>query len=147
MNLDKMYRNILIKEFESIFDDCNKSKQNIDDFLYFYSAAYGVVRRVMNFQCEPTLVLAHLVLENSFQVINQRWTQSTKPNTTFKTFPTELPVQIITEFGKLLDAIKENDDNSIRVSLESIANISYISTGNGYYLFLKDKLKLPEIAE
>lgn len=146
MNLNETYRKILIDEFESVLEDCNKSKENIDDFLYFYSAAYGVVRRVMNFQCEPLLVMTHLVLENSFQVINQRWSQSTRPGTTFKSFPQALTQQITSAFCKLIEAFHADDDAAIRLGLESIANISYTATGNGHYLYLKGKLRVPEIS-
>ena len=139
-----MYTKIIIEEFEAIIFDCKASKENIDDFLYFYSATFGVVRRVMNLQCEPTLVLAHLVLENSYQSMNQRWAQTTNRGTAYKIFPQILLTQIIDELSRLTEAIKENDDVKIRLSLEKIANISYIATGNGNYLFHRGKLKLKE---
>jgi hypothetical protein len=142
MNLDQIFSNILIKEFEAIVVDCRNSEDNIDDFLYFYSAAFGVVRRVMNFQSEPALILAHLVLENSYQVMNQRWGQSTKPGTAFKSFPKILPKKITEELERLIKALKDNNGDKVRLSLESISNISYIATGNGNYLYHRGKITL-----
>ena len=39
---------------------------------FFYSAAYGVIRRIVNLQYDPQLSLMELILETSYNTINDR---------------------------------------------------------------------------
>jgi hypothetical protein len=142
MDIDKMYKEILINEFETVIEKCGDAKGNVDDFLYFFSAAYGVVRRVLNFQCLPLLIFMHQVLNTTYNSYNQRWSNSTKKDTVMKSFPLKFLDILLNEFIDLTSALKNDDEEELRKSLENISCISYAMTGNGYYLYLGGKLKL-----
>jgi len=107
--------------------------------LFFYSAAYGITRRIMNLHYDPQLAFMDLVLEVTYNTINNRVNRIVKNDNT---------IPLIDDlFEKLAGAVKDladcvkNDEDPYKV-LETIVSLAYTTTGNGYYLFTKGLIKI-----
>lgn len=141
MKIPNQYYELLINEFKEIQKLSNEVKSN-EDKLYFFSASYGVLNRVLNFHCDTTLVFMHQVLQVAHQNIMQRLSTPKNPGSISNALPDEIIESLFSYFSLLISEIEKKDTSKIREILEKISNISYATTGNGFYLYLKGKLIL-----
>jgi len=139
MNTDKNLITMITEEFKGVLKLCSESK-SLEDQIYYFSACYGVVRRIMNIQCNPTLVLMHHILQNAHQAFSQRAKQPSKQDVISSQFPLDIWISFLNLLPKLLKAIEDNDDNKVREVLENMNYHSYATTGNGYYLYLRNQM-------
>lgn len=146
MNLPEEYKKIVVDDFKEILALCNSSSL-IDDKLFFFSAAYGTVRRIMNLYFDPTLVLMHQVLQNAHQSFTQRLKQPQKAGTKFSETPKSFWDALIKSYEALINAFEGDNDNGVRECLEAISYIAYMTTGNGYYLYLRGKALISKNSE
>lgn len=108
--------------------------------LFFYSATHGVTRRIMNLHYDPQLAFMDLVLEVTYNTINNRVNRIVVEN------DNTIPL-IDGLFEKLAGAVKDladcvkNDEDTYKV-LEAIVSLAHTTTGNGYYLFTKGLVKV-----
>ena len=142
MNIPKEYKKMIVDEFKEILILCNDSSL-IDDKLFFFSASYGTVRRVMNLHFDPTLAFMHLVLQNAHQSFTQRLNQPQKTDTKFSKTPKSFWDALIKSYEALINAFEGDNVNEVRECLEAISYIAYMTTGNGYYLYLRGKTLIP----
>jgi len=109
--------------------------------LYFFSAVYAVVQRIMNFEYDPELTFIHQVVNTAYNMVNARVTASGPPGQ-------EMPVQIPDRvFGGLEEALADmvaliQRGDHTYPALQKIANLAYSTTGNGYYLYRKGMLSV-----
>ena len=141
MNLLDQYFNMIIEEFEEVEKLCSGT-EIIEDKLYYLSASYGVLNRVMNFQCEPLLVFMHQILQSTHQSISQRLGMPRKPGTINHMIPDEMIEATFKYFAELIYEFRKKDEANIRKVLQKLANISYAMSGNGFYLYLRGKLNI-----
>lgn len=111
--------------------------------LYYFSAAQGVIYRVMNTECDPILVFAHQVLSTAHANFTaQLPSLGDRPNAAV------VADELLTLLHKALAnfgvALNTQEDDQIYRALARIANITYAVTGNGYYLYIKGLLKLSD---
>jgi hypothetical protein len=108
--------------------------------LYFFSAFFGELNRAFNQLWSPELGLAHSVLKDMHQQITGRLSMLI-PGTGI---PPELPGaldRIADELATLFGS-KQIDDAQLCQILARAAELGYVATGNGYYLYLKGQIKL-----
>jgi len=108
--------------------------------LYFFSAFFGELSRAFNQSWSPELGLAHLVLQNVHEKINGRITIPTIGTK----IPDELPGaldQLANDLAALFES-KELDDARLNQVLAKAAELGYVVTGNGYYLYLKGEIRI-----
>ena len=108
--------------------------------LYFFSAFYGEVNRAFNQSWSSELGLMHLVLREVYQQISGRLNMPT-PGTAI---PKELPEAlgwVASELAELFEG-KQIDDARFHQVLARAAALSYVATGNGYYLYLKGQIRI-----
>jgi hypothetical protein len=108
--------------------------------LYYFSAFYGELNRAFNQFWSPELGLAHLVLREVYQLINGRLSMPT-PGTGI---PPEFPAafdRVANELAGLFEA-EQVDDTQLYEALARAAQLGYVATGNGYYLYLKGQIKI-----
>jgi len=133
MKLSKTHKEILLNEIE-IVRDRMKKETVARRKIFFYSAIYSKLSRLFNLEYHPHLQFMHFVLNVSYNAMNQRLGLIASGDPTVK-----LPDNFFEELDKLLaklqDDIKKDEDTYL--VLEKIANLSYLLSGNGYYLSQK----------
>lgn len=141
MNLPDQYFKIIIDEFEKVSKQCDEAK-SLEDKLYFFSASYGVLYRVMNFSCDPILIFMHQILQYTHQGFTQRLSQLRIPGLISNSIPDVMQDALFSYFSELILSFKSKDEIKIREVLEKFSNLWYATNGNGFYLFLNKKLKI-----
>ena len=138
MDISKTNHDLLLKEFADIIELIDNS-ENLEDKLYFFSASYGILNRIMNLESDATLIFMHQILQNCFQSITQRLTAKTKQNIS-SDVPQEMIVQFFSLFKELKIAFGIKDKIRIWEILQRFSNLSYAMSGNGYYMYLRNKI-------
>jgi hypothetical protein len=138
MNISKINYDIILNEFSDVIGLID-STENLEDKLYYFTASYGVINRVMNLETDPTLIFIHQVLQNCFQAISQRLAARTKLNVS-SDVPQEMIEQLFSLFKELKIAFEIKDKIRIWEILQRFSNLSYAMSGNGYYMYLREKI-------
>jgi hypothetical protein len=138
MNISKENHEILLNEFKEINQMINSS-EIIEDKLYYFTAIYGIINRVMNLQSDPTLIFIHQVLQNCHQAILQRLNGRVKQNVSTDT-PDKLIGELFKMLNEFINAFESHDKIKIWEILQRFSNLSYAMSGNGYYMYLRNKI-------
>lgn len=141
MNISKNYKKIIVEELKNI---AKKMKESNDPFekMYFFSASYSCVNRIFNFEFDPTLIFTHMVLQNAYNAIRGRIELLARGQDTLIKIPTNFYNILQETIVDIADNIDKNNKSELFENLQKIANLSYLTTGNGYYLFQKGMLKI-----
>ena len=140
MSLPENYFQLITLELERVEEMCGKASTP-EEMLYYFSAAYGIINRVMNFHCEPSLVFMHQVLQAAHQAFQNRLSSPRNPNSeSFMGTPAELIEKLMMYFRGLREAFEGKDEIAIWRALEKFSNLTYATTGNGFYLYQTGKL-------
>jgi hypothetical protein len=139
MNLPEQYHKIILDEFKETLIHCNEVV-SLEDKLYFFSASFGIVNRVMNLHCDPLLIFIHQILSSTHQGFIQRLSLRSTPGIVSQGIPAV--EKLFSYFSELISAFENKDEIEIRKVLEKFSNLWYATSGNGFYLFLTDKIKL-----
>ena len=133
MNLSEKSRAELTNEIQfcrkKMLDEANPRMK-----LFYYSGIYSVLQRIFNSEYDPHLQLIHFVLNTTYTTINSRLEAVLSGSSTIpieKDFFDNLAHLL----GILENRIQENKETYD--VLEKIVNLSYLTTGNGYYLSQK----------
>jgi hypothetical protein len=141
MKITQEYKNLIVKEFEDV-SRLLKDAKGPNDFLYLFSAAYGILNRIMNIECDPTIVFMHQVLQALHQALQARL-QAAGSN---PMEPYPFPIEFLPKMTEVLEnlrlAIIKESESEIYHELLRASNLSYASTGNGYYLYIRKKLQI-----
>ena len=140
MNISKENRDRIVKEFQEV---AKLIENKEDPFLkmYYFSATFGIVQRVFNFEYDSYLLLIYLVLQAAYERINGRLNTIASGMERAIEIPPIIFDKLPLLINALADEIDVNNETGINNKLEEIAKISYLSTGNGYYLFTKGQIK------
>ena len=141
MNIPENFFNIILNEFKEVQKFCNVAK-TIDDKLYYFSASFGTLNRVMNFHYEPILTFMHQILQDVHQSFLNRFANSRNPAAITSQFPEDFFIKLFDYFDLLISAFQNKNENQIREILEKFSNLTYATSGNGFFLYLKGNLKL-----
>ena len=139
MQISTDFRKILVDELQLVAQKVRVEK-DIRRKIFFFSGAYGVVFRLLNFSFDPELVLIHGVLNMTYSSAGALQTKIERGE--------ESIIQITAAFfDKLADLTEElataiEEDKNICGILQEIATLSYTLTGNGYYLYQKGIIKV-----
>lgn len=140
MNLPAQYRNSLVRELKAAAELMNKTAEPADKLFYF-SAAFGETGRILNYHWDKDLALVHIVLQTIYNTINGRvQTMLSGADRTVR-LPGEFFHALTIETESLADAVEARNSDTILTILSRLAELSYLSTGNGYYLFSKGALR------
>lgn len=107
---------------------------------FFYSAAYGVIRRIVNLQYDPQLSLMELILETSYNTINDRVNRIVVGNDVTVPLIDGFFEKLAQAINDLADCVK-SDKDTYKI-LEHIVVLTHTTTGNGYYLYTKGDIKV-----
>jgi hypothetical protein len=138
LNISNQTRQELVSELRfvgrKIAEEPDVSKK-----IYFYSAAFGVFRRLLSTDYDSSMVLAEFVLEVSYNTFNSRATAIRQGDVKVP-FIEGFFDRLVAYLEELARRIAENDN--IYPALERIMVLAHITTGMGYYLYVKGMAKL-----
>jgi hypothetical protein len=145
MQLDKSLRKRLAGEFDFAAQQMAQSKDLMTK-LYFYSAFYAEVERVLNQQWDANLSLLHLVLTSSHATMMARMNMIIAGADRVIGIPNEFPDALTKTAAELASLFQgedvDVDEDKLFMILARLAELAYITQGNGHYLYLKGKIKL-----
>lgn len=147
MNVPKEYILLIIDEM-NVVEKKWKLAVTPQEKLYYFSAIHGRINRVMNFHTDPVLVFVHQVLQTTHLSVVARLNSMKPPEQeSFLGVPDEMIDAVFSATEDLRSAFEkyasqEEADSEMWTVLKRFANISYATTGNGFYLFLTGKLQI-----
>ena len=143
VDIPQVIQESLVKELRKIAE-MMREEPDLTSKLYFFSAAYGAVRRTINIAWSNELVLLHVVLQASHNTISARLNQLKAGQDQPITLPEGLPGRLADLTDKLADTIasEQLDRPEFLDILAELATLAFSTTGNGYYLYLKGDLKI-----
>ncbi len=112
------------------------------DKLYYFSATFGHINRIMNYHCEPILVFAHQVLQLAHQSMQARMTNALQLPSESTAVPDSMFEKLQEVAAGARQAISIQSEQALLSVLQTAAVLSYATSGNGYYLMLQGKLQL-----
>lgn len=139
MQISENSRNVIVNEFAYVIKKM-RGEKDPSKKLYYFSAAYGVIFRILNLEFDSTLNVIHFVLNGTYSSINNRLNIMGQGIEMGVGIPTELFTELENTTEAIARAIEEDADPL--ESLEKLAVLSYVTSGNGYYLYEKGLLKL-----
>lgn len=137
MNLSFDMQQALLNELDFALAGMKATDQPAEK-LYFLSAVYGAVQRILNIQYDDELVYIHQVVVQAYQQIVGRIGLVRQGQ--------ESPVTVSPSlFGKVEEAIGElrqsiANHEAPDAPLKQLAVLGYSTTGNGFYLQIKGQL-------
>ena len=142
MNIPDVYYGQILKEFGQV-EEMWKKASTAEEKLYYFSATFGTINRVMNFACDPLLVFVHQVLQEAHQALASRLKASKNPaSESYLIVPSEMLDALVSYTLELKAALESKQDSLVWMILQKLSNLTYATSGNGFYLYLKGDIKL-----
>lgn len=135
MNISKKNKMIIFDEFNFIIKSMEESP-NINEKIYFLSAAHGMLLRIFNIEYDPDIVFAFAILKNVHDTF-----ASTLMNPSSIQYIKEDSIDVLMDLLKQFCSSLKNDEPLDDI-LKRFVILTYSITGNGYYLKRKGMLKL-----
>lgn len=133
--ISKEHREAIHNEFQDIAKLMRKG-ETPESKVYYYSACYGMTNRILNLEYDPQLNLIDLILNGTYNLLHGRLSQ---PDPSYP-----LPEEIIDGLPDVIEELAEGIKKGEPLeALYKIVTLSYVVTGNGYWLYASGKLKLP----
>lgn len=112
-----------------------RTEPDIRKKVYYYSGIHSEMSRIINQNFDRQLLFAHNVLNNSYQWLRAR----TDAIILARDSTIDIPGDLFGRLCSVLIALGTNisNDTDLYKPLEDISCMTYITTGNGFYLFKK----------
>lgn len=138
MELRDDIRQTLAEEFQFAVSNMEKSQESFADFLYYYSAFYGALTRALNLKWDRELSLLYMVTHYSY--IEMHGLIDTGRH---KWLPPEVPGHLTNACKEIAQLFVENTltREKLHPLLAKISELSYATTGNGFYNLAKGNLR------
>ena len=145
MKLPKAAHEHLRKEFAI----AAKFMQNTSDqsgVLYYFSAFLGATHRAMNLSYSTDLALMHLVLKTTHDEITDRIREIRTGQERVVLFQPSVFSTLKSLASRLATLVETPtiDDKALYDIYAQLAELAYVSTGNGYYLLVKGSINLDD---
>jgi hypothetical protein len=138
MELPADLRQRLVNEIRFVAERI-RAEPDLRKKIYYFSGVYGEMFRLLNISYDPQLLFAHNTMSNSYQLMRALSDAIVLGRDTTVIFPDDFFDRLCALLEELANRIVNDQD--IYRTLEAISCLSYISTGNGYYLYLKGILR------
>ena len=139
MKISDEYRAMLLKEFDHVIEKL-AGEGRPDEKMFYFSALHGTVNRILNFECSADLVFLHHILNSTFTAFNGRIQAVMQGMETAVKLDNAIIEKLTDATKELAEVIRIDGDPSI--VYRQLINLSYATTGNGYYLFEKGSLRI-----
>lgn len=143
LELPQNIREDLTKEFR-IAADMMKEAPDLPSKLYVFSSFQGAISRAFNKSWHGELALLHFVLQTAHAAISNRLNAMMAGRDRPIQVPNEVSDRLTAVADKLATIVTvEHIDEVVLVDIAvELATLTYTTTGNGYYLYLKGDIKL-----
>lgn len=134
-------RQRLVKEYSYAVTKMQDAKHPAK-ILFYFSVFNAEANRILNWDWDSDLALIHLVTQQVYNQINNAAQNpaSSMLSIDWQTIYEKL-TQVASDLANYLEKSK-NDGRKLCQILGNFAEISYVATGNGSYLFEKGSIKL-----
>jgi len=141
---EELKRNLL-NELEFVVKKM-KEESDASKKMYFFTATYGAIERVMRYYSNNELAIAHAILNLCYNTLNER-IHRLKSGDAAVPLPQNLFEHLVNYTEEFRRAIEEN--KSTYPILEKFIELAYLSTGPGFYSrslleYLKSREHVPE---
>ena len=133
MNLSEDMQKVFTDEIRTAINHM-KQTETPEEKLFFLSAVYGAAFRIMNIQFDPELAFINHVVSTAYSMMNANLA-SIRQGQGVNTFPNNVFEKLEDSLEQLVEKIEQG--KGTYTILETIYNLAYSTTGNGYYLYLK----------
>lgn len=133
MKLKAEHKKAIIEDFTYAIKTMREA-QTFEEKLYYFSSTYGVLSRVFNLSFNPQLLFVHQILSTAHATILGR-VQAIKSGDTTILLKDDFFEKLTKAVEELANLIKSDKD--VYEVLEKIAVLTFVTTGNGYYLLQK----------
>ena len=140
MKISEVNKKIIVDEFEKILELMN-STSNVKEKMFYFSAAHGMVSRVLNIDYDSLLILIHSVLTSTYSNINSLLNNIANNSAAFFSIPKNYLEMVEKNLKEMTLAIDKNNETKIYKAIEKFSVLAYISMGNGNYLYKKGIIK------
>jgi len=138
MDISPEFKKILVEELTYSLKMMKNSK-TLDEKLFYFSGLFGVLPRVFNIKFDPQLVFMNIIITSAYSAILERLNAIKGGNLVIE-FPEGFFDKLADASEDLIEKIKNNEDTY--KALEKIGVLTFLTTGNGYYLFQKGSFKI-----
>lgn len=135
---EMLFREELVEELLNV-SRLMREEKSLEKKIYYFSAAFGITGRTFRYVFSKDVLLADLVLNASYQSLNDRYQRMRSGDATVLIDEPVIP-QIIDGLEMLAKNFERGEP--IQEALETILTASYSITGPGNYLRDKGLLKL-----
>ena len=133
-------RQRLVKEYRYAATKMEESPQPARK-LYYFSVLYGEAQRVLNFEWNRDIALIHITSQSAYTHINTLMQLPNAGNTPFDTSAVFTALtQAVSDLATYLEKTEDNTEELYQI-LGRFAEISYVATGNGSYLYEQGLIK------
>jgi len=129
MKITQELKERLLSEFDFAIKKMSEEPDALKK-LYFFSATYGAVERVMRYCPSDDLSIAHTILNLCYNTLNDRVSRI-KGGDVVVPLPQDWSEKLVSDVGELRKSIDEN--SSVYPALEGIIHLAYSATGPGFY--------------
>jgi hypothetical protein len=137
----KEFRQRLAKEYR--YAATKMKEVTAERKMFYFSVLFGEAQRILNFEWDRDIALIHMVTQQSYGQINAQALMlgnlvPVKTSTVYEKL-TQITSDIATYFEK---PEKECSKEELCKILGRLAEITYVTNGNGGYLYEKGHIKL-----
>jgi hypothetical protein len=135
MNICDQTKNLITEEIHYVANAMRECDSLVEK-IYLFSGVPGMINRVFNIEFDPELVFLNFVLKSTHEAFNGRLAAINRdPNV--QVFPWQFD-SLSSLLLELKNRIEKNED--FLDILKDFVLLSYLTTGNGYYLYKKGEI-------
>jgi hypothetical protein len=117
-----------------------KTAPTMAEKVFYFSAVYGAVGRVLNFEYEPELAFIHQTVQLAYNQVNARVLNLVAKQDVAIGMPEGLFERLQEGVEQLIALLQKGAPTY--PALEYIAHVAFSTTGNGYFLYLRGMLEM-----
>lgn len=136
MNIPKQARERLVQELRFVADSMAPEADPLQR-MYLFSGAYGEAARLLNVVWDRDIALIHMALQVTYSAANNRVGAMAGGRERGPRLPDNFFEMLIEATRALANVVETRRDADLCKVLGRFAELSYLTTGNGYYLYLK----------
>lgn len=137
MNVSKEMQELFTNEVDFVIQRMNGTNSAAEK-MYFFSGTYACALRIINIEFDAELAFIHHVLQSAYQMIYARITILQQGQDRAIGIPEKLFDRLEETLKEMSARIKKGEETYSVI--QTIFNLAYSTTGNGYYLHLKGLL-------
>lgn len=141
MNISEEFREQIAEEFEYAYQKMSGEQSPLRK-LYWFTGSYSMAQRIMNLEYDDDLLFLFVACQLTYERIQGKLSAASRGADLGAGLPDNILAHLESLVAELSVAIKANID--LTSLLKRMAVLGYSATGNGYYLWSREKLILGE---